>query len=306
MHRFMIATMLGLALAACSTVKKAAVDAVGSALAGGGGGVFASDDDPDLIRESLPFGLKTYESLLEVSPKNRDLLEAAAMGFTAYAYLIADEADRLDASDLTRARALRARASKLYLRGRNYALRGLETRHRGLFVDLYADSVTALARTTEEDIAFLYWVGAVWAASLGAAKDDLDLLAELPFAGALVGRVLELDESYAGGAAQEFFIAYEGSRPGGSAEQARLFYGCALELSKGTRASVHLALAESVAVQEQDLAEFRALIAAALAVDPAVEPNQRLTNTIAQHRARWLEGRIPELFVAATVEEDQP
>ena len=304
MHRFMILTFLGLALAACSTVKRAAVDVVGNALAGGNGGVYASDDDPDLIRESLPFGLKTFEGLLEASPRNRRVLEAAALGFTAYAYLLADEANRIDGVDIARARTLRARASNLYLRGRDYALRGIELRHPGFTADLYADAAAALAWTTEEDIDFLYWAGASWAASLGAAKDDLDLLAELPLAGALVGRVLELDETYDGGAAHEFFIAYEGGRPGGSAEQARLFYRRALELSKGTRASVHLALAEAVSVQEQDLGEFRALIAAALAVDPDLEPNQRLTNTIAQRRARWLEGRIPDLFVAATVEEE--
>ena len=39
---------------------------IGDALSGGG--VYTSDEDPELIREALPFGLKTYESLLDVSP----------------------------------------------------------------------------------------------------------------------------------------------------------------------------------------------------------------------------------------------
>ena len=43
---------------------------IGDALAGGGG-VYASDEDPEFVFEALPFGLKTYESLLETSPEHR-------------------------------------------------------------------------------------------------------------------------------------------------------------------------------------------------------------------------------------------
>ena len=70
------------ALTACS-VKRTAVDIVGNAISGGAGS-YASDDDPELIREALPFGLKTYESLLEVSPEHQALLLSAARGYTAY------------------------------------------------------------------------------------------------------------------------------------------------------------------------------------------------------------------------------
>ena len=69
-------------LTACS-VKRTAVDIVGNAISGGAGS-YASDDDPELIREALPFGLKTYESLLEVSPEHQALLLSAARGYTAY------------------------------------------------------------------------------------------------------------------------------------------------------------------------------------------------------------------------------
>ena len=285
------------ALAACS-VKRMAVDIVGDALSGGGD-VYMTDDDPDLVREALPFGLKTYESLLDVLPGHEGLLLAAAKGFASYAYLLQERADPLEATDLARARELRARASRLYLRGRDYALRGLEAAHPGFTVALREDAAAALAATDADDAAFLYWAGAAWAGALSAAKDDLDLIAELPTAGALVGRVLELDETFERGAAHEFFISYEGSRPGGSVAQARRHYQRALDISGGLRASVHLALAEAVTVKEQNLAEFRSLIAAALAVDPDRTPELRLVNTIARRRAQWLESRIPDLFVDA-------
>jgi predicted anti-sigma-YlaC factor YlaD len=298
----LLGVMTVLLLAACS-VKKTAANIIGDTLAGSGG-VYASDDDPELVREAIPFGLKTYESLLEVSPEHEGILLASASGFTAYAYMLQNDADRLDVTDLPQARQMRARVRKLYLRGRDFALRGLEVEHPRFTAVLETDRNSALAMTTEDDVPFLYWAGASWAGALSVAKDDLDLIAELPTAGALVGRVLELDETYDLGAAHEFFISYEGSRPGGSAERAREHYRRALEISDGQRASVHLALAESVTIQEQNLAEFKALIAAALAVDPDKEPNLRLANIIAQRRALWLQERIPDLFLEAEETEE--
>jgi len=112
-----------------------------------------------------------------------------------------------------------------------------------------------------------------------------------------VKRVLELDDAFDGGAADEFFIAYEAGRPGGDLQAARKHYQRALTLSGGRRASVYLALAESVAVQEQDVAEFRRLIAAALAVDPDTAPELRLVNTMARRRAQWLESRLSDIFI---------
>ena len=302
MRRLILISVLGLSLSACS-IKQTAVNMIGDALAGGGG-VYASDEDPELVFEALPFGLKTYESLLETSPEHRGLLQAAAKGFTVYAYLIQNKADRLAERDLQRSRDMRARASKLYLRGRDYALRGLAVAHEDFTARLYEDRTAALARTGEDDIGFLYWAGASWAGALSAAKNDLDLIAELPIAGALVARVLDLDETYELGAAHEFFISYEGGRPGGSAESAREHYRRALEISGGARASTHVALAEAVIVSEQNLAEFRTLVAAALAVDPDAVPRLRLVNTIARRRAEWLRSRIPDLFLEADPEEE--
>jgi predicted anti-sigma-YlaC factor YlaD len=286
-----------LALAACSPTTMA-VNALGDAMSEGGG-AFASDNDPDLIREALPFGLKTYESLLEVSPEHEGLLLAAARGFTVYAYLLQGQADLLDASDLQRARHLRARARNLYLRGRDYALKALELRHAGFAAAIRQDARRkgALAGTDKADVPYLYWGGAAWAGALSAAKDDLALLAELPIAAEMVRRVLTLDEAYERGSAHDFFIAYEGGRPGGDHAKAREHFRAAVKLSGGLRASTYVTLAEVVSVGEQNLAEFRRLLASAEAIDINREPDLRLANVIAQRRAQWLESRTDELFL---------
>lgn len=281
----------------CS-IERTAVNYLGDALSNGGG-VYTSDNDPELIREALPFGLKTYEGLLEVSPEHTGLLLAAAQGFAAYAYLLQQDADKIDTSDLSRARQLRARATNLYVRARNYALRGLAVEHEDFEQRIFTETETVLSETTEDDVPFLYWGGAAWAGALSAKKGDVGLIAELPLAGAMVTRILDLDETYDSGAAYEFLITYEGTRPGGSAQAARANYDKALELSEGRRAGVYVALAEAVTIPEQNVGEFRDLIDSALAVDPDLIPEIRLVNTIAQQRAQWLETKISDLFFEA-------
>ncbi len=284
-------------LGGCS-IERTVVNYAGDAI-GGGGDVWMSDEDPVLIKEAIPFGLKTNESLLEISPDHVALLEATATGFMAYALLIKEEADRIEDEDLERARTLRGRASKLFIRGRDYALRGLELNHPGFHERLSAERDAALAETGTEDAQWLYLAGAAWAGALSADTGNLGLVADLPTAGALVQRVLELEDGYGEGSAHEFMVSFEASRPGGDIEVAREHYRRALELSGGRRASVHLALAESVSVGEQDVNEFRAMLAATRAVNLDEAPENRLLNVVAQQRADWLEERIPDLFLVS-------
>jgi predicted anti-sigma-YlaC factor YlaD len=304
-HRLAV-VVLALSCAGCGCLKGMAMGAVADALSGTGS-TFAGDEDPELVREAVPFGLKTFESILSEVPEHRGLLLTTASGFTQYAYaFVMTDADRIDAEDVGKARELRARAKKLFLRGRDFALRGLELDHPGLREKLKQVKEAALADMTADDVPFLYWAGASWAAALMAEKGDFGLIADLPLAGALVQKSIDLDPSYNSGAAHEFMISFEGSRSeamGGSPARAREHYRKALELSGGRRASVHLGLAEAVSIRAQDLAEFRRLVAAALAVDPEADPSQRLVNVLARRRAQWLLGRIRDIFLEVEVEK---
>src|SRR5256885_14844310 len=123
--------MLVLATSGCS-IKRIAINKLGDVLAAGGT-TFASDDDPELVKAAVPFSLKLMESLLAENPKHAGLLFATAGGFTQYAYaFVQQHADELEEANLTAATEMRARARKLYLRARNYGLRGLEVKHRDL------------------------------------------------------------------------------------------------------------------------------------------------------------------------------
>ena len=116
-----------------------AINMVGDALAGTGT-AFASDPDPELIREAVPFGLKLMEALLTETPEHKGLLLAATSGFTQYAYaFIQPDADKIEDEDYDAAEAKRDRAKKLYIRARDYGLRSLETRHKGFRAELLKD-----------------------------------------------------------------------------------------------------------------------------------------------------------------------
>jgi len=83
--------------------RRMAVNQVGNALAGSGA-TFASDDDPELIKAAVPFGLKLMESLLSESPRHEGLLLATASGFTEYSYaFVQEDADELEDKDFTAA-----------------------------------------------------------------------------------------------------------------------------------------------------------------------------------------------------------
>ncbi len=267
------------------------------------GTVFASDDDPDLVKAASPFSLKLIESLLSANPRHRGLLLAAASGFTQYAFaFVQEEADETEARDVAEAEALRTRARRLFLRAQRYGLRGLEVGHAGFSSAVLARPKVAAQAASKKDVPLLYWTACAWASAISLSKDNPDLIAQVPSMEALIDRALQLDESFDHGALHSFLIAYEMSRQGvrgDPAARARQHFERAMALSGGTEAAPLVAMAESVAVQKQDVKEFDSLLQQALAIDPDVHPESRLANLVMQRRARWLLSRKSDLFLIA-------
>lgn len=292
---------LGLLLAVSCSLKEMATDTVIDALAGGSSSAFTSDTDPKLVGDALPFALKLYETLIEQSPEHEGLLLTTGSAFVMYSNgYVQMPADMLPEDRYDERGAMRARAKALYLRGRDYVLRGLDVRHPGIVDSLRRDdSEAALERTEVEDVPYLYWAGAGWMAAIAIHPFDVELGITRERALALLLRALELDEAYSDGAIHEVLISYYGSMPpmlGGSEEKARRHFERAVEISDGGKPGPYVALAQSVAVKNQDYDEFVALLEEALAIETS-DPDSALLNTMLQNKARWLLEHADNFFL---------
>ncbi len=266
----------------------------------GGGELFGADDDPDLIRDAVPFALKAEEYLLSENPEHRGLLLSLCRGFTQYAAAFVWQ-EAVEARDRGTAAAEKERARHLFLRAMEYGVRGLSVAVSGFRERLAEDPRKAAALAGPEEVPLLYWTAAAWSLAIASSPNVPSLLADLPRCEALMRRALELREGYDAGAIHEYFVAFEGGRPeamGGSAERARRHFERAMELAAGKRISPLVTYAETVSVRTQNRAEFLDLLGRALSFDARKGPSAyRLANLVAQRKARWLKGRVDELFL---------
>jgi predicted anti-sigma-YlaC factor YlaD len=291
-------------LSGCS-VRKFAVNKLGDSLASSGT-TFASDNDPEFVGQALPFSLKLIEGLLAESPKHRGLLFAAASGFTQYSYVYVQQAsEEIESADVEKSAELRTRTRNLYLRARDYGLRGLEAKHLGFTAALHENPKSAVRAARAADVPLLYWTAVSWGAAISLSKDHPGLVAEQPQVESLIDRAYELNAGYENGVIEQFLISYESARQGAKgdfAQRCKEHFDRAVQLSAGQLASPFVSYAETVSIQKQNRAEFDSLLKKALEVNADARPEWRLSNLIMQRRARWLLSREDELFLEPVAE----
>lgn len=292
----MRAIFLALFLLGCSP-KRIALNSVADALsADREGGAFARDDDPELVRDSVPFALLTMESLADSLDDHVGLRLGLARGFTQYAYAFVQQPAELGAPpDTAKAEMLRAR--RLYLRARDYGLEGLKLARGVSLAELRTPG--GLERLTRDDVALMYWTFTPWAAAISANKRDLELVGDVPLIAAMLDRALQLDEAWDQGALHEFAISFDPARPEGTTPQKqKAHFDRALQLAQGERISPLVTYAETVDAATQNKAEYESLLkqAASFDVDQPRARKNRLANLLAQRRARYLLAHEDDVF----------
>jgi hypothetical protein len=270
-----------------------AADAVSSS-----GGSYGRDDDPELVRAAVPFGLKTMEGLAQELPEHVGLRVALARGFTQYAYaFVQADADPIAESEPSKARPIYARATRLYLRARDYGLEGLQAARGVSEAELRGPKrAAALSKLEKDEVPLLYWTAAAWGAAIALNKGNMALVGDLAAIQAMLARALELDEAYDRGSLHEFSLAL-GSGRAPAAEQEK-HYQRALQLSEGRRLSLFVSRAENILQPARDKAGFVDQLQKVMAFDvndPKVR-DDRLANLLAQRRAAFLLGAVSDLF----------
>lgn len=252
------------------------------------------EDDLVLAREASAFYLKLSESLLREVPGHLKLASAVSSGFTQYAYaFVSFEADKLEVQDAAAAQKLRERAARLYARAHRHAMAALEASSPGLSKVLVQPDGAKTLSLTQDQVAVAYWAAASWGGLISLSKDNPDVVADLPAAIRLAQLAWRQQPDFAQGALASLMGTFEASRPGGSAQQASVYFEQAMTASAGQSAGIYVAKAENLALPQGDRDQFEALLQRAIEVSAL---HRNLQNDIMRERALWLLATVDDLF----------
>lgn len=243
--------------------------------------------DVDMVRDALPATLIQIDGFIKTAP-NPTLLLRASEAYFGYTFAFVQDADR-------------RRASMLYLKAREYALRAfvLKGNSREIFAQGINAVRAALSEFDREDVPALYWIANNWMAWIAVNLDDPEVLLDIPKVEAILLRIVELDESYYYGSAHAALGAYYASRSkvlGGNPQKAKYHFDRAFELSESKLLFVHLLYAQYYAYQIQDRELFEKTLNRIIATPVDYFPEKNFTNEISKRKAQALLEAIDEYF----------
>lgn len=299
---FVSLTMLLLSSISSCSITKMATKSMSETIGESGVLVFQREEDPQLVKESLPVILKVNELFMELDPENWQVRASAGKLFIIYSNLfLQTEADKMDYKQWKEQAELYLRAKKMYMRGSNYAKEALEIKH-GIKINL-ADPKSAEFDFDKEDVDILFWLGGGLMSAFSIDMTDPIFAPMRTSAVAFLTKAYQLDPDYGEGALHDFFLRYFSAIPegmGGGMEKAEYHYKRALEASGGKKVSPYLAYATSITVKNQTkegVEEFKKLLQTILDFDVNKYPDYRLENTVAQKKAKWLLENIDNYFL---------
>lgn len=265
------------------------------------------ESDYELAARALPATLKTVEGFWVVSPDNAALIAILTEGFCQYGVgFVEDEWEQaVIRKDFEAAQYHSTRATKMFLRCMNYALKSLGSRWQK---EIFADSDTVkklIADTGAGQRTPLMWAAIGLASAVNQNKDNVEMVAQLSTAKLMLLRVVELDDkrpvadkALAALPHVALGMVYTAASAmlGGDPAVATAHFKKALELTGDRFLLARVQYARRVGVMTQDRALFHAELLKVLATDPAIWPEQRLANEIAHRRARRYLSIEKELF----------
>jgi hypothetical protein len=275
-------------LAGCASVQRMPGRMLAGSLSGLGASLQAQPD-PELVRQGAPTFMLLLDGLLVDDPENPRLLLVATQSYVFYAQAFAS------------AEAAPERAVRLWGRAHDYGQRLLSLhpvyrRARAASPEAFEAAVNAFGRPAVPE---LFTAGVAWAGWIAANPNSMRTVSELPQALTLLRRVLELDDTYQGGATHLLFgIYYAVQAPGAGQDlgKSRHEFERATALAGPGALAPRVAMAEYYARAAQDRKLFVALLTEVTGADPAVRPDVRLSNALAVEQARRLLERQDEFF----------
>ena len=239
--------------------------------------------DVDLMRDGLPASLIQLDGFIKSDPNNKILLMGAESYF-GYAFSFVEDVNK-------------PRASALYLKARDYALRVLKKNRQ--FDEEANDLNEVLSKCTRKDVPALYWAAGSWLAWIGLNVDNPEALMDIPKVEAMLQRVIELDETYYYGTAHAMLGSFYASQPknmGGNPEKANKHFQKAFKISGSKLLAAQLMYAKFYAVQIQDKALFVKTLNEIIATPVNFFPERNLANEVTKRKAKDLLEKVDNLF----------
>ena len=258
--------------------------------------------DYDLAGEALPATIVQFEGILRVVPDNDAILAQLSQAYVAYAYgWIEAEVEALEfQGEYDQADTQRRRTKTMYVRALDLTRHRIRLRNedidlavRGSVEDLEAWLNGAFVE--KEDAEMLLWHGYAWGSYINSAKDDMEAVADLPYAKAFVVRSIELNPDYYNAAGYTFMGVATASEMAGDMDEAKVYFEKALAATERRALQAQVNMARHWAVKQGDRALFDSLLEEVMAAhDPL--PEARLANRMARERASMYLDNADQLF----------
>jgi hypothetical protein len=267
------------------------------------------ESDYEMARQAIPGALKTVESFWIVDPDNERLVKILTEGYCQYgtAFVEDDWEAAKFAKDLDAIEYNNARASHIFTRCLNYALKTLGGRWQKEIFDDKAEVVAKLIKDTGKGKRFpLMFAGAALGSIINHNLTRIELIAYLPTVEAILNRVIEIDTK-SGAPANKAHAALpyvalgmiytaRGKALGGDPDKGKAMFEMALKVTDNKFLLARTLMAYRVGLANNDRKFFHEQLKMVLETNPAVWPEQRLANEVAHRRARRYLSHEKDLF----------
>ena len=304
MSRFQLAAVLFLAVpffTACSFSRIASN--LTSGIMKSGQPIMEEESDIEVAEQSSVAMIKTLEVFYRHNPDNETFLFLLSKSYGSYSFgFLENRLLEFKNKDPQRFAVYEERAKLFYLRGKEYGLKYIERRDKGLRRAIDQGLVKLreeLSHTGKGDLEALFWTAFNWGNYINLTKDSVRSVSDLTLVEAMMARVMELDPNYLYGGPHLFYGVYYGSSPpmlGGNPEQARKHFESAAKTSEGKMLMTMVLEAQVLAVQLQDRELFDRLLGQVEEGSIEAIPEQRMANVLAKERARLLRENAKNYF----------
>jgi hypothetical protein len=267
------------------------------------------ENDYDLAKAAVPGALKTVEGFWVVNPDNEELTQILTEGFCQYGAAFVDEdweQANLEHWKQDKITELDIHATKVYTRCLNYALRQLGDRWKK---EIYGNPATVaklVADTGGDKRDAMMWAGVALGSIIQHNLRNSDAVSYQDTVQKIIGRVLELDKANKPSDLQKAALPHvvlamlASAKPvafGGDTKAAEDEFMAALAVTGDKFLLARALMAYRVGkMMKNDEKYFHDNLVKVLQTDPAIWPEQRLANEVAERKARRYLSHEKELF----------